>query len=151
MKTKNSGQTKDKRAARRSQSQNAPASGPGAARAPVAWLGPGKKEKLRTVRIFFPGAIVPLIDAAAAAEGMSREEFVMVAAQEKLDCMMGLREAPQLRTIWVSFPNWLLAAMDSARQREGLSREQFMDRALHYFLPAIERAADMATGKGGAR
>ncbi len=43
------------------------------------------KSKTRTILVYFPSEIVPLIDQAAAMEGQSRDEFLLNAVQEKID------------------------------------------------------------------
>jgi metal-responsive CopG/Arc/MetJ family transcriptional regulator len=115
--------------------------------APAA-AAPGGKSKTITVRVWLPTAIFPAIDAACKADGVSREEFILNAVQEKMDC------GATVKTVWVSLPDCWIAAMDSVCKNNGWSRQELFERIIREQLPAIERGAGQgpaAAVKGGAR
>jgi metal-responsive CopG/Arc/MetJ family transcriptional regulator len=108
---------------------------------------PASKPGSRTIRVYFPADIVPLIDRTAAMEGGSREEFILNAVQEKID-----REAT-VKTIWISLPDRLIAILDSVCEKEGESRQEMFERIIREHLPTTGHRAGQgtATVKGGAR
>jgi metal-responsive CopG/Arc/MetJ family transcriptional regulator len=144
MKTENQVRSNRKSSSRRSQAENPSRAGRRGAPALAVGRNPGSNSQFKTIRVYFPSAIVPLIDQAAAMEGESREEFILNAVQEKID------RGATVKTIWISLPDRLIAMLDSVCEKEGESRQELFERIIREQLPAIERRAGQGTAVAAA-